>query len=442
MMMKNAIFDSKILFLLTLGVMLCFSSFALAISGDVDGDGYVNVIDLSLFAEQWLANGCIPPDWCGGADIDHSSSVDFGDFVSLAQNWSTVMPVWSDEFEGTSVDTSKWNIYNQADADDPDGWFRPENIAVSDGMLIIHSAEELYNGRHWTGGYIDTAPVSSVHPQYKYLVARVRQSAPDTYIWPTWWTVGWVNNTLVWPPELDICETQGGPGKSPGQTYHWNSGGDVYAGCSTGIDESQWHTYGTYWTAARAPVFYVDGVVSCTPAGPVNGALVPMKLKLTSSPNHQNRYSGCPLGDFEVDYVRVYDNPPQPPPGVISQDKPTLASSAETANPAANANDGNTTTTRWAASSATYPQWWAVYLGAISYNMTRVDINWYSTSSRAYKYKIEVSDDWVSFTTVVDKTGNTTYGDTSDSFTATGKYVKVTVTGCTNGSAFASMYEV
>ena len=126
-----------------------------------------------------------------------------------------------------------------------------------------------------------------------------------------------------------------------------------------------------------------------------------------------------------------------PPTGVVSQGKPATASTAESANPAANANDGGPTT-RWAASSAAYPQWWKVDLGA-SYNLTKTDINWYSSYDRAYKYKIEVSADDITYITVVDKTGNTTYGDTSDSFTATGRYVRITVTGSSSG--WASAYE-
>jgi FlaG/FlaF family flagellin (archaellin) len=74
-------------------------------------------------------------------------------------------------------------------------------------------------------------------------------------------------------------------------------------------------------------------------------------------------------------------------------------------------------------------------------NLTRVDIAWYSSSNRAYKYKIEVSSDDVTYTTKIDKTGNTTYGDTSDSFAASGRYVRITVTGCTAGGAYASFYE-
>jgi hypothetical protein len=67
-----------------------------------------------------------------------------------------------------------------------------------------------------------------------------------------------------------------------------------------------------------------------------------------------------------------------------------------------------------------------------------VDINWYSSSSRAYQYEIEVSADNIDYTTVI--TGNTNYGDTSDSFTATGRYVRITVTGSSSG--WASAYEI
>ena len=124
----------------------------------------------------------------------------------------------------------------------------------------------------------------------------------------------------------------------------------------------------------------------------------------------------------------------------LSQGKTATASSFQTGNEVAKGNDGNIST-RWAAVDATYPQWWKVDLGA-SYNLNKAVINWYNSSSRAYKYKIEVSSDNSTFTTVVDKTGNTTYGDTTDTFTATGKrYVRITVTGCTTTTAYASAFE-
>ena len=125
---------------------------------------------------------------------------------------------------------------------------------------------------------------------------------------------------------------------------------------------------------------------------------------------------------------------------LLSQGKPVSASTVQNGNTTANANDGNTST-RWSAGSSAYPQWWKVDLGT-NYNLTKVDISWYSSSSRAYKYKIEGSSDGSTYTNLVDKTGNTNYGDTSDSFTANGRYVRIIVTGCSVGSGYASAYEI
>lgn len=216
--------------------------------------------------------------------------------------------LWEDNFDGTSVDTSKWEILDEADGSD--SWYRPENIAVSDGTLKLYNKEELYNGKHWTGGHIDAL----YYPQYKYLEARVKHSSADTYIWSAWWTVGWASNTWHWPPEFDICEFQGGgSNKTPGQWYHYlnGSGNHTWTGSDTGMDETQWHTYGIYWDDSNSPVFYVDGSVSNIPGlGSGEPPAMGAKLKLTSSPNSMNRFSGCALGTMEVDWVRVYDEPP------------------------------------------------------------------------------------------------------------------------------------
>ena len=131
---------------------------------------------------------------------------------------------------------------------------------------------------------------------------------------------------------------------------------------------------------------------------------------------------------------------PTPGPGnLVSKDKTASASSIQTGNTQQNGNDGNMTT-RWSASSGTYPQWWKVDLGT-GYNLNAVAINWYNSSSRYYKYRIEASNDDKSYTTQVDKTGNTVYGDTSDNLNVSARYVRITVTGCSSGTAYASFYE-
>ena len=122
----------------------------------------------------------------------------------------------------------------------------------------------------------------------------------------------------------------------------------------------------------------------------------------------------------------------------VALNKSPTASSVQAGNPIAGANDGSGTT-RWAAADGTFPQWWQVDLGA-SKTLSRCDIAWYSAATRAYKYKIEVSTDNVTFSLYKDNTGNTTFGNTSDSKVATARFVRVTVTGSTAG--FASAYEI
>lgn len=124
---------------------------------------------------------------------------------------------------------------------------------------------------------------------------------------------------------------------------------------------------------------------------------------------------------------------------LLSNGKTATASSFQPGNEVANGNDGNSST-RWSASSSSFPQWWKVDLGT-SCDLRTVLINWYnpSNSTRYYRYRIEVSPDDVTYTTAVDKTSNTQRGTTTDLFTATARYVRITVTGSDNG--WASFHE-
>jgi hypothetical protein len=51
--------------------------------GDVDWDNFVT------FTNNWLRDDCTIPDWCEGADIDVSTSVDFFDFAMFAEQWTS-----------------------------------------------------------------------------------------------------------------------------------------------------------------------------------------------------------------------------------------------------------------------------------------------------------------------------------------------------------------
>ena len=125
---------------------------------------------------------------------------------------------------------------------------------------------------------------------------------------------------------------------------------------------------------------------------------------------------------------------------LLSLGKPATASSSASSYPASRADDGSKTT-RWAAGSVTYPQWWTVDLGAVK-SLSSVKIAWYAADSRKYGYQIAVSNDNVSFTTVVDKSSNTVSGTTSDAMVTSARFVRVTLTGVTRAGLWPSIYEV
>ena len=60
---------------------------------DIFRDGYINLIDLMLLAQQWLEQ-CLPDEWCQGADLtgvigwtSNPGSVDLDDFGILSYHW-------------------------------------------------------------------------------------------------------------------------------------------------------------------------------------------------------------------------------------------------------------------------------------------------------------------------------------------------------------------
>ena len=125
--------------------------------------------------------------------------------------------------------------------------------------------------------------------------------------------------------------------------------------------------------------------------------------------------------------------------GDIALGKPATASSEESGkgNLARNGNDGNTAT-RWCAANGDVPQWWQMDLRSMT-AITNAQIIW--ERSALYRYVIEVSSNQTNWTVVVDKTTNSVPIQTSsDDFSATGRYVRVVITGLPAG-LWASFYE-
>lgn len=121
----------------------------------------------------------------------------------------------------------------------------------------------------------------------------------------------------------------------------------------------------------------------------------------------------------------------------LALNKSVTTDSAESGNPASNGNDGNEST-RWCAENGNTGHWWKVDLGKV-HKLTGTKVH-FEADNVNYQYRVEVSDDDASWTTVAD---NTSTSETSqirrDDFTASARYVRITYTS--TSSMWASHYE-
>lgn len=159
--------------------------------------------------------------------------------------------VQSDDFNGTSLDTTKWQVYNSS-GHAGNGLRHPSAVSVGNGVLTITA--RMVNGTLISGGMSNR--FDQAYGRYEF---RVRTD-PD----PTAATSGVV---LTWPQsgrwpidgENDIYETTLEPDRNPLKSFvHYGSDNRQYW-FHHNIDGTQWHTFAMEWerTAIR---IYRDGV--------------------------------------------------------------------------------------------------------------------------------------------------------------------------------------
>lgn len=129
--------------------------------------------------------------------------------VSVEHSWGEYTMVWSDEFNGTTLDESVWG-YNTGGG----GWGnrelqyytnRPENIRVQNGCLEIEARKEEYQGNQYTSARI----LSKNKKTFTYGKMESRIKFPGGRgTWPAYWMMG---NSGGWPNcgEIDIIEHVG-----------------------------------------------------------------------------------------------------------------------------------------------------------------------------------------------------------------------------------------
>ncbi len=195
---------------------------------------------------------------------------------SYADNYNPGAPwelQWSDEFNGTNLDLSKWQYEVKADFGTGELEYctdRPQNVFISNGILNIQAQRENYSGKSFTSGRIKTQ--GRFAPRYGKIAAKMK--LPYGYgMWPAFWMLGNNFPTKGWPKcgELDIMEMCGGNGATGDNTvvssFHWYVTSPSYTGqgdSGSSYTFSQrladdWHVYEMNWTPTTI-TFLFDGV--------------------------------------------------------------------------------------------------------------------------------------------------------------------------------------
>ncbi len=126
---------------------------------------------------------------------------------------------WSDEFDGSTLDTDAWTPYynTYGDGNNEMACLTPNNVAVSGGTLKITARREAItcpggSVRQFTSGFIGTRETGTYFPRYGHFEMRAR--IPHGFgLWPAFWLR---HRTGAGTAEVDIMEYF--HGVNPGET--------------------------------------------------------------------------------------------------------------------------------------------------------------------------------------------------------------------------------
>ncbi len=202
--------------------------------------------------------------------------------------------VFADEFDGDTLDRTKWAFRHHVFHRENQGWIEDEGIEIKDSMITFKLVErdgrffscQLQTGENWYDRPSDIedwviAPFSRprFEHRYGYYEARVKIQKSAVW-WSAFWlqspNIGTHRDPAVAGVEVDIMEGFMGDGSYIPHAMHWGGYGRDHRYAAThGFTEADpidrerdsiyieegFHTFGCLWEK-DGYTFYVDGEVS------------------------------------------------------------------------------------------------------------------------------------------------------------------------------------
>lgn len=245
--------------------------------------------------------------------------------IDYPDGYSTLY--WHDEFEGNSLDTSKWTYEigngNWGWGNGESQYYTDYNDTVNDGVLTISGKKENVDEFNYTSTRIKTQ--NKVRFTYGYVEAKIMLPAVNG-MWPAFWMMPNDSSYGGWPHsgEIDIMEARGRISNVSSSAIHFSkpSGDHTYkTEEKTGHNIAEWHKYAVEWKKDTI-AFFVDDECYYTvyknqwsTANAQDSDIAPFDKDFYIVLNlaiggHFDNYTLPPEGftsaDMKVDYVRVF----------------------------------------------------------------------------------------------------------------------------------------